>query len=210
VAKADDREDTKEQGDAGRREAELQELRELHFELIGEAQGLKNGGDEGRLAEVRRQLEQIDREIAELERNDESDEGESRTELERIRREVTEFFESQHGEHDEHHEHEHHEHEHHEHEHHEHEHHEHEAIELEQRIHHLHEAAENLERAGCPDMAHEVIQQAERLERELERHHALSNPERMLWEIHEMLHDMRREMSSLREEIRDLRERLER
>lgn len=94
--------------------------------------------------------------------------------------------------------------------------------EKEARLHHLRMAAENLERAGRPDQARELREQAGDMERglreEMRRHHE-GDPERGLHnerrereehagrleaeirELHEIVGDLRRQIGELREEL---------
>lgn len=82
--------------------------------------------------------------------------------------------------------------------------------ELAGKIEHLHAAAEHLHQAGMPDMARELHEQAEAMERELHRQHEGHEPDHRLGEVMEVVQDLRREMERLRDEVAELREQLQR
>lgn len=82
-------------------------------------------------------------------------------------------------------------------------------IEPDARLHHLRNAAENLEAAGLRDEARRYHEQAERLQREMEAarrpEHAgpgrAEHLEREVRELHEIIGDLRREVHELREQL---------
>ncbi len=90
-----------------------------------------------------------------------------------------------------------------------------ELEELERRIRHIHAAAENLEQAGQHDLARELHEKAEQMQREL--HRELQERERSagrnrdqerppLDEVVAAIKELRSEVQRLRNEVKELRE----
>lgn len=78
-----------------------------------------------------------------------------------------------------------------------------------EKIEHLHAAAEHLHQAGMPDLARELHERAEVMERELHRHHGEHEADHRLGEVMEVVQDLRREMEKLRDEVAEMREQLQ-
>jgi hypothetical protein len=85
-----------------------------------------------------------------------------------------------------------------------------EREEIARRIEHLHGAAGHLDEAGLPDMARELRQQAENLERELHQRQPGGADRELLRELMEQMRDMKQEVEKLRDEVAELREQLPR
>ena len=84
--------------------------------------------------------------------------------------------------------------------------------EAKQKQSHLLEAAENLRRAGKPDLAEQLQHEAEEIERHLQQLHERErehHPHEALEPIVHELHGLREEVHELREQINELREMIE-
>ena len=80
-----------------------------------------------------------------------------------------------------------------------------------ERVHALHEAAERLERSGLPDLARDLHQRAEQLEREIHQHQGgRHEPEAGLNELMENMHQLRGEVREIKEKLDHILHRLER
>ena len=84
---------------------------------------------------------------------------------------------------------------------------------LARRIHHMRVAAENLKLAEAHDMAHQLMQKAEIMERELhegkQRLAAEINNSHHKQEGHDIVRDLRAELEQLRREVKELRQQVE-
>lgn len=77
--------------------------------------------------------------------------------------------------------------------------------ELAEKIEHLHAAAEHLDQAGVPDLARQLHERAEAMERQFHRHHAEQGSDHRLDEVLEMVKDLKQEVEKLRDEVAELR-----
>lgn len=139
--------------------------------------------------QIEEQLHHMRREVEELHRAGHHDEAERlEMETEKLERELEERADRHHGPPGE-------------------------LEEIERRIHHLVQAAENLHAAGMHGQAEDLMGQAEELHRRreaMERScHGPGSLEDRLAELTEVVHDLRAEVHGLREVIEELRRRLD-